>query len=64
MTGILACHTHKHVGTHTHTRFITQRKEKRKSFSDECSKDSNPVKGDAQPKLVVHLYGEWGVVRG
>lgn len=68
-----ACHTHKHIGMRTHTltgwpralqRFITQGKEKRKRLSDECLKDSNPVKGDTQPNPAEHLYGEWGVMRG
>lgn len=63
--------THKHTHTHTcvgprgreHYNAILQGEKKRESFSDECSKDSNPVKGDTQPNTEEHLYGE-GWVRG
>lgn len=74
--GVSHAQTHRHAHTHKHTnthalaawpralrRFITQGKEKRKSFADECSKDSNPVKGDTQPNPAEHLYGKWGVMR-
>lgn len=49
---------HKRVRTHTLTGvaesvttlyYEGKKKKKGKSFSDECSKDSEPVKGDAQP---------------
>lgn len=45
-------HAHTHGGwPRASPRFITRGKERKKgkSFSDECWKDSEPVKGDAQP---------------
>lgn len=56
-----SCHTHTHTcvcpGGWEHYNAILQGEKKRESFSDECSKDSNPVKGDTQPNTEEHLYG-------
>ena len=68
-------HTHAQAHTHTHTLWaivaesiITlycMEKRKRESLSDECYKDSNPVKGDTQPNMEMHLYrGEGGRAGG
>lgn len=68
---------HKRVRTHTLTGGVAEsvttlyyeggkRKKRGKSFSDECSKDSEPVKGDAQPNTggaFVWREGR-GVMRG
>lgn len=58
-------HTQTHAQVHTHTRAgpsgreyyhsILHGEKKRKSLSDECYKDSNPVKGDTQPNMEMHL---------
>ena len=63
-----------HTNTHTHTLWaivaesiITlycMEKRKRESFTDECYKDSNPVKGDTQPNMEMHLYRGEGGGRG
>lgn len=55
-------HPHIHMGPsgREHYHSILRGEKTRGSFSDECYKDRNPVKGDTQLNMEMHRYrGEW-----
>ena len=54
------CHTHTGPSDREYYHSILHGEKKRESFSDECYKDSNPVNGDTQPNIEMHLGEEVG----